>query len=124
MKQLTVNVHEIAVDGLPAATPLLNLAPHLQGRVAFIYKDRVMSGSPVRRECYPELYRTVSGDETLWASDALLGTRRLFSGVTHWIELPCAATLAQPPEPAPRTLSFTLHPPVATVTRAADAIAV
>lgn len=82
MREYTIKVHEIAVDGLPPRDDDndSSLADDLIGRVAFIWDGAIVSGWPAGVH---------DGEPTWEASDDRLG--RGYAGVTHWIELPVAA---------------------------------
>jgi hypothetical protein len=71
-REITVRVHEVAVDGLPDMDALV-------GRVALIFDGCVVSGWPVEAD----------GDgDILWEADGDVGHGRLLAGVTHWLEFP------------------------------------
>jgi hypothetical protein len=104
MKELTIKVHEIAVDGLPPNDDALI------GRLAFLFDGCIVSGWPLRREENPELYtpeaiadRAAHGSggatltdaqrlaecaATLWEADSDVGNLIPFASVTHWVEFP------------------------------------
>jgi hypothetical protein len=76
-----VTVHEIAVDGLP------EMSDDQTGRIAFFFNGCVVSGWPLPREKFPNLYSS-DLESTLWEADSDVGAARRFAGVTHWIEFP------------------------------------
>lgn len=98
MQTLSIIIHEIAEDGLPDMDRLV-------GRVAFIFDGCIVSGWPLPRERFPELYTRehllqrrggahLTDDEylsqvgTLWEANSDVGRHGQFSGVTHWVEFP------------------------------------
>ena len=105
MIELTIKVHEIAVDGLPPRDD-----DSYTGRVAFLFDGCIVSGWPLHREdhaalyhpariehrakysrggahlTYPERYRLA--EAVLWEANCDVGHGGLFSGVTHWVEFP------------------------------------
>lgn len=66
--QITVTVHEIAVDGLPDMDALT-------GCVAFIFDGCIVSGWPLRYGNY-------------WEANSDVGRVIKFADVTHWVEFP------------------------------------
>jgi hypothetical protein len=86
MIDLAIIVHEIAVDGLPAWDRNFNLARHLRGRVAFLFKDAIYAGEPLAAERYPEIYPPGSL-AAAWRATGAGAPTELFWGVTHWIAL-------------------------------------
>jgi hypothetical protein len=109
MREITIKVHEIAVDGLPPG----NGEPGEQemiGRVAFIFDGCIVSGWPLFQSEHPDFYspekteaRATGGrggaQLTLdqrrklaaglhWEADEDVGHHRPFAGVTHWVEFP------------------------------------
>lgn len=95
MSDLTIHIHEIAVVGLPPTSTDGYPPAHLAGRIAFLYKDCIVSGFPLRRDRFPDLYPAGYVAETLWQADSKLGRGLVYRGVTHWAELP--ATPLCPP---------------------------
>jgi hypothetical protein len=77
VNEITVKVHEIAIDGLPDMETLV-------GRVAFIFDGCVVSGWPLTR--WHSREAETMGQ--LWEADSDVGHGRPFSGVTHWLEFP------------------------------------
>jgi hypothetical protein len=75
MKEITVRVHEIAIDGLPDMDALT-------GRVAFVFDGCIVSGWPLGQPGW---------HEGRWEADSDVGHGRPFSDVTHWLELPAPA---------------------------------
>lgn len=69
---IEVIVHEIAVDGLPDMDALT-------GRVAFIFKGKVISGWPLIRG---------GNEQPHWEANDDLRWFQEFAGVTHWVEFP------------------------------------
>jgi hypothetical protein len=77
---LSIQIHEIAVDGLPDMDKLT-------GRVAFLWNGAIVSGWPLDSIGKPGLWET--------CEDAL--GMRPFADVTHWVEFPVPVwDLAQP----------------------------
>jgi hypothetical protein len=75
MKQFTIKVHEIAVDGLPQRDQDGSLTECLVGRVAFLFDGNIVNGWPLDRD-------------GLWEANSDVGHGRPFVGVTHWVEFP------------------------------------
>jgi hypothetical protein len=75
MKEITVRVHEIAIDGIPNMDTLT-------GRVALIFDGCIVSGWPLGRGKW---------HEGRWEANSDVGHGRPLSGVTHWLELPVPA---------------------------------
>lgn len=73
--EMTVKIHEVAVDGLPDMESLT-------GRVAFIWDGAIVSGWPIGAEFGGVMY-----DGQLWepSEDRFGGP---VVGVTHWVEFP------------------------------------
>ena len=87
MREVTVKIHEIAVDGLPGEDD------DLVGRIAFLFDGCIVTGWPLRRddpdmkEVYLRHGWWEEGD-TLWEADTDVGHNRPFARVTHWVEFP------------------------------------
>lgn len=81
MREITVRLHEISVDGppnLPSDTQ--GGDPSLIGRVAFLFDGEIVGGWPLSEmdgNGYP-----------LWEADSDVGKGGKFGGVTHWVEFP------------------------------------
>lgn len=71
MRELTIKIHEIAIDGLPDMEALV-------GRVAFIFDGCIVSGWPLDKPYY----------YGYWEPNRDVGNHLKFSGVTHWVEFP------------------------------------
>lgn len=78
MRKLEVEIHEIAVDGLPDMD-------ELTGRVAFIWDGAIVSGWPIGKH-----YQNTYYEEGLWepSEDRFGGP---VAGVTHWVKFPVPA---------------------------------
>lgn len=74
--QVTITVHEVAIDGLPDMDVLV-------GRVAFIFDGSIVSGWPMTDD--DDVY---GYDGQLWEGDTDVSHGRPFGSVTHWIEFP------------------------------------
>jgi hypothetical protein len=70
-RTLTIQIHDIATDGLPDMA-------NLTGRVAFLWNGAIASGWPLDNVGRPGQWET--------CEDAL--GMRPFVGVTHWVEFP------------------------------------
>lgn len=82
MRELTVKVHEIAVDGLPDMEALT-------GRVAFIFDGCLVSGWPLTGDDYSEdVIEATKQHGLLWEANSDVGHGRPFANVTHWVEWP------------------------------------
>lgn len=68
MREVTVKIHETAVDGLPDMGRLV-------GRVAFLFDGCIVSGWPL-------------GEPGEWEANSDVGHVGVFTGVTHWVEFP------------------------------------
>ena len=78
MLDLTITVHEIASDGLPD----FDARPELKDCTAFLYQGGIISGTPATQ---------LTDKADVWQAARPLGGRNyhfLYSGVTHWVELP------------------------------------
>jgi hypothetical protein len=76
-RQLTVTLHEVAVDGLPDMK-----TPDMPGRVAFIFDGAIATGWPVGAQPHPEMGH-------LWqAANDIGDPSKRFGNVTHWLEFP------------------------------------
>lgn len=78
-REITVTVHEIAVDGLPN----LDGDGDLVCRIALLFDGCIVSGWPLGHG--PNHDQGYSG---LWEADGDVGHHRPFGGVTHWVEFP------------------------------------
>lgn len=84
MKELTVKLHEVAVDGLPDMA-------RLTGRVAFLFDGCVVSGWP--------LDETGADGLVLWEANSDVSLVASFGGVTHWLEFPVPVHALEVPRP-------------------------
>jgi hypothetical protein len=73
MQEITIKIHEVAVDGLPDMKELV-------GRVAFIWDGAVVSGWPIDTTIGYEDYQQWSPSEDRFGGP--------YIGVTHWVEFP------------------------------------
>lgn len=95
---MEIIIHEIATDGLPNMEKMTL-------RVAFIFDGCIVSGWPLPKDEFPDLYTRehllrrhggaqLTDDEylaqigTLWEADSDVGHGGQFAGVTHWVEFP------------------------------------
>lgn len=72
MKEMTIRIHEIAVDGLPDKDRLV-------GRIAFLHDGEILSGWPI------------TGTDLWESAESYMGGT--YAGVTHWIEFPIPLVL-------------------------------
>ena len=95
---MQIIIHAIEEDGLPDME-------RLTLRVAFIFDGCIVSGWPLPKEQFPDLYTRehllkyrggahLSDEEniarvgTLWEADSDVGHGGQFACVTHWVEFP------------------------------------
>ncbi|MDQ1817212.1 hypothetical protein RBA41_28300 [Massilia sp. CCM 9210] len=79
MRELTITVHDIAIDGLPPPLYPGDTAPwgYPGSRVAFLFEDTIVTGFPMRLAHAP----------SCWGAEQEDGSVRLYAGITHWVEL-------------------------------------
>lgn len=75
MREVTVKLHEIAVDGLPDME-----GGEFTGRVAFIWDGSIVSGWPLGEPDDEGVSR--------WEANSDVGHGCAFESVTHWVEFP------------------------------------
>lgn len=77
MREVTVKIHEIAIDGMPDTGALT-------GRVAFLFDGCIVTGWPLRTT--PTDHSTPHSG--YWEADSDVGRNVRFGSVTHWVEFP------------------------------------
>jgi hypothetical protein len=109
VREITVKIHDVAVDGLPPRDGEPGYQESI-GRVAFIFDGCIVSGWPLHQPEHPEFYSaekieqraigsrggaqfTLAERRALaaglhWVADEDVGHHRPFAGVTHWVEFP------------------------------------
>jgi hypothetical protein len=109
VREITVKIHEIAVDGLPPRDGEPGYQESI-GRAAFLFDGCIVSGWPLHPAEHPDFYSpeqiekratggrggaqfTLAERRALaaglhWVADEDVGHHRPFAGVTHWVEFP------------------------------------
>lgn len=74
MRSINVELHEIAIDGLPEYHNPADI-----GRIAFLHDGSIYSGWPLAPDDNGDIY---------WELSSGFGGSQRFYGVTHWLHFP------------------------------------